>query len=416
MSRLDELIRELCPDGVEYRTLGEITTISRGGNFQKKDFQEDGIPCIHYGQIYTKYGLFADKTFTFINEECGKKQKYAEKNDIVMAVTSENIEDVCKCLAWLGEDKVAVSGHSAIIRHNQNAKYLVYYFHSQMFFAQKRKLAHGTKVIEVTPDKLLGIKLPVPPLPVQQEIVRILDTFTALTSELTSELTAELTARKKQYEYYRDRLLSFDENEVQWKTLGEVVEIRSGWGFPNSEQGVTSGEIPFFKVSDMNNKGNETFMYTANNYVSPDVAKKLKCKPVPKGTIIFPKIGAAIATNKKRITTCEACYDNNVIGLIASNDIVGKFLFYIMGAVDLMRFADSSGAMPSIRKSTLEKFKIPIPPLEIQNRIVSILDRFDSLCNDLSSGIPAEIEARKKQYEYYRDKLLTFKEKPKEAV
>lgn len=210
MSKLDELLRELCPDGVEYKKLCEIATISRGGNFQKKDFLTEGVPCIHYGQIYTKYGLFADKTFTFISEECAKKQKMARPNDIVMAVTSENIEDVCKCLAWLGDEPVAVSGHSAIIHHNQNAKYLVYYFHSQMFFAQKRKLAHGTKVIEVTPDTLSNIVLPVPPIQVQNEIAKTLDYFTGLTAELTAQLTAELTARQKQYEFYRDKLLTFD--------------------------------------------------------------------------------------------------------------------------------------------------------------------------------------------------------------
>lgn len=210
MSKLDELLRELCPDGVKYKKLGEIATISRGGNFQKKDFLTEGVPCIHYGQIYTKYGLFADKTFTFISEECAKKQKMARPNDIVMAVTSENIEDVCKCLAWLGDEPVAVSGHSAIIHHNQNAKYLVYYFHSQMFFAQKRKLAHGTKVIEVTPDTLSNIVLPVPPIQVQNEIAKTLDYFTGLTARLTAQLTAELTARQKQYEFYRDKLLTFD--------------------------------------------------------------------------------------------------------------------------------------------------------------------------------------------------------------
>lgn len=126
MSRIDELIAELCPDGVEYKELGEIATISRGGNFQKKDFCMKGIPCIHYGQIYTKYGLFADETFTFIDGECAKKQKFAKTGDIIMAVTSENIEDVCKCLVWMGKEDVAVSGHSAIIHHNQNPKYLVW--------------------------------------------------------------------------------------------------------------------------------------------------------------------------------------------------------------------------------------------------------------------------------------------------
>ena len=114
MNRIDALLQKLCPNGVEYKKLSRIATISRGGNFQKKDFLTEGVPCIHYGQIYTKYGLFADKTFTFISEECAKKQKLAQPNDIVMAVTSENVEDVCKCLAWLGNEPVAISGHTAI--------------------------------------------------------------------------------------------------------------------------------------------------------------------------------------------------------------------------------------------------------------------------------------------------------------
>ena len=209
MSRLDELIAELCPDGVEYKKLGEVATISRGGSFQKKDFCEDGVPCIHYGQIYTRYGLFADKTLTFISEDAAKKQKYAVKNDIVMAVTSENIDDVCKCVAWLGDDEIAVSGHTAIIHHTLNPKYLCYYFHTAMFYAQKKKLAHGTKVIEVTPDKLTDITIPVPPIEIQVEIVKILDEYSTSVTALQQELEKELTARKKQYEYYRDRLLDF---------------------------------------------------------------------------------------------------------------------------------------------------------------------------------------------------------------
>ena len=209
MSKLETLIQQLCPEGVKYKKLGDIATITRGGNFQKKDFTDTGIPCIHYGQIYTKYGLFADRTFTFISEQSASKQKYAEPNDIVMAVTSENLEDVCKCVAWLGDVPAAVSGHTAIIHHSQNPKYLCYYFHSRHFQNQKNRMAHGTKVIEVTPNKLTDILLPVPPLEIQREIVRILDNFTELTTKLTAELTAELTARQKQYEYYRDKLLDF---------------------------------------------------------------------------------------------------------------------------------------------------------------------------------------------------------------
>lgn len=108
--------------------MDEIATITRGGNFQKKDFTEKGVSCTHYGQIYTGYGIYADKTLQHVSEKTAKKSKKAVTNDIIMAVTSENVEDVCKCVAWLGKEDITVSGHTAIIHHNQNAKYLAYYF------------------------------------------------------------------------------------------------------------------------------------------------------------------------------------------------------------------------------------------------------------------------------------------------
>ena len=194
---------------VEWKELEEFATVIRGGNFQKKDFKTEGVPCIHYGQIYTKYGLKTDKTITFLDEKIASKSKMAKKNDIIMAVTSENIEDVCKCLSWLGDKDVAISGHTAIIKHNQNSLYLSYYFHTEMFYKQKLKLAHGTKVIEVTPSSLLNIKIPLPPLPEQERIVSILDKFDSLCNDITKGLPAEIEARKKQYEYYRDKLLTF---------------------------------------------------------------------------------------------------------------------------------------------------------------------------------------------------------------
>ena len=132
--------------------LGEIASVARGGNFQKKDFVDDGCPCIHYGQIYTHYKTYAESTLTFVSKEVFDKSKKAQPNDIVMAITSENVEDVCSCVAWVGKEPIAVSGHTAIIHHDQNAKFLAYYFQTDDFFQQKKKLAHGTKVIEITPD------------------------------------------------------------------------------------------------------------------------------------------------------------------------------------------------------------------------------------------------------------------------
>lgn len=193
---------------------------------------------------------------------------------------------------------------------------------------------------------------------------------------------------------------------VEYKELGEVCYIQSGWGFPNKEQGCLEGDYPFFKVSDMNLLGNEICMLKANNCISTDTAKRLKCKPTPEGTIIFPKIGAAIGTNKKRITTGDSCYDNNIVGLISKEAIIYKYLYYVFDKVDLTSFADYSGAMPSIRKSTLEKFKVPVPPLEVQREIVHILDSYTASNKELKEQLDKELAARQKQYEWYRNNLF----------
>ena len=395
MSRIDELIAELCPNGVEYKKLGEVATISRGGSFQKKDFCEDGVPCIHYGQIYTRYGLFADKTLTFISEDAAKKQKYAVKNDIVMAVTSENIDDVCKCVAWLGDDEIAVSGHTAIIHHTLNPKYLCYYFHTAMFYAQKKKLAHGTKVIEVTPDKLADITIPVPPLEVQSEIVKVLDKYTASVTALQQELENELTARKKQYEYYRDRLLDFGVHGggtggCEWRTLQMLAEI--GTGNSNTNEAIEDGQYTFFVRSQEPLKKNsyeydETAIITAGDGVG---------------------VGKVFHYYEGKYALHQRAYRIHIV----SSDVIPKFFFYYMKATfyDYISKAGFHSSVSSIRRPMLNEYPVPVPSIEEQERIVSILDRFDKLCNDISEGLPAEIEARRKQYEYYRDKLLSFEE------
>ena len=196
-------------DTVKRVKLGEVAEIIRGGNFQKKDFVEEGLPCIHYGQIYTKYGTSSDKCLTYLHKEVFNKSKHAECGDIVMAVTSENIDDVCKCVAWMGKEKIAVSGHTAIIKHKQNPKYFAYYFQTLDFRKQKIKLAHGTKVIEVTPKTLEDILIPLPSLSEQERIVSILDRFDKLCHDIREGLPAEIELRQKQYEHYRDRLLTF---------------------------------------------------------------------------------------------------------------------------------------------------------------------------------------------------------------
>ena len=417
MSRIDELIAEHCPNGVEYKRLGDVATVTRGGSFQKKDFCEDGVPCIHYGQIYTRYGLFADKTLTFISEEAATKQKFAVKNDIIMAVTSENIEDVCKCVAWLGDDDIAVSGHTAIIHHTLNPKYLCYYFHTAMFQSQKNKLAHGTKVIEVTPDKLVDVKIPVPPLEVQAEIVKVLDEYTENVTALQQELEKELTARKKQYEYYRDRLLNFNvhggASECEWRTLGEIGLVTKLAGFEFTNYVTYSDEGKIIALRGLNVK-NGRLDLTDVKYIDKSDFSKLSRSKLVIDDMLFTYVGtigqvALIDENDKYYLA-----PNVALIRINKDYLLPRFAMYFFQtnsfwSKQIDKLLQSS-SMKNIPMEKIRKFKLPVPPIEEQERIVSILDRFDKLCNDISEGLPAEIEARRKQYEYYRDKLLTFKE------
>jgi type I restriction enzyme S subunit len=194
---------------VEWKTLGEIGECIRGNGLQKADFIENGVGCIHYGQIYTYYDTFVTKTKSFVSEELALKLKKVNKGDLIIATTSENHEDVCKAIAWLGDDEIVTGGHATILKHNQNAKYLAYYFQTDDIFKQKKKYARGTKVIEIKADDIAKFKIPIPPLSEQERIVSILDKFDALVNDISVGLPAEIAARRKQYEYYRGRLLNF---------------------------------------------------------------------------------------------------------------------------------------------------------------------------------------------------------------
>jgi len=405
MSKLDELIKEYCPDGVEYKKLKDIATITRGGSLQKKDFCDSGIPCIHYGQIYTRYGLTATETYTFIPEGIAARQRFAEPGDIVMAVTSENVEDICKCVAWLGKENAAVSGHTAIIHHNQNPKYMSYYFHTEMFGRQKLKYVHGTKVMEVTPDKLNDIVIPVPPLPVQEEIVRILDSFT----QLTAELQAELQARKKQYEYYRNVLISKAEGK-KGKLLDMLVQpITDG---PHTTPVLYQEGIPFVSATAVYD--GKVHLNDMKGYISKEFDEECAKKYKPRRNDVF-MVKSGSTTGKVAFVDFDD--DFNVwspLAAMRTNDNNSpRFLYHLLQTTDIQNQVQermSHGSQPNLSMRVLEKFDVNIPTLEKQNELVALLDRMDIICNDMFSGLPAEIEARQKQYEYYRDKLLTFQE------
>ena len=191
--------------------MGEVGTLIRGNGLQKKDFTEDGIPAIHYGQIYTQYGNQITETISFVSPELAEKLRKVDKGDVVITNTSENIEDVGKALLYLGERQAVTGGHATIFKPGKEiiGKFFVHFTQTEIFNKAKRKFAKGTKVIDVSATDIAKIKIPIPPLPEQEKIAAILDKFDTLTYSISEGLPHEIALRRKQYEYYREQLLAF---------------------------------------------------------------------------------------------------------------------------------------------------------------------------------------------------------------
>ena len=193
-------------DEKDIHTWGEFCEMIKGNGVQKVDFVEEGLGCIHYGQIYTHYGPYTYSTNKFVSQEVFENARKASKGDIIMTDTSENVEDICKSVAYLGEDDIAVSNHALIIKHKQNPIFLSFSTQTNSFFLQKRKVVVGVKVSGIKPEHLAQIKIYLPSIEKQNEIVDILDKFEAS----IQNLEAQLSQREKQYEYYRNKLLTFE--------------------------------------------------------------------------------------------------------------------------------------------------------------------------------------------------------------
>ena len=228
---------------------------------------------------------------------------------------------------------------------------------------------------------VLDMQIPIPPIEIQQKIVAILDTFT--------ELTAELTARKSQYTYYREKLLSFDENQVEWKTLGEVVDVFTGGEAPLN---CIKGDKPegIFKYPVYGN-GAEIYGYADSYRIDKD-AVTISSIGANTGTIYFRN---AFFTPIIRLKVIIPKYNN----------LLPRYLYHYLNSITI---SSKSSSVPNMNASDVKRIKIPVPPIEEQERIVSILDKFDTLTTSITEGLPKEIELRKKQYEYYRDMLLSF--------
>lgn len=398
---LPYLERLLDGETVEWKTLGEVAELVRGNGLSKKDFSEYGVPAIHYGQIYTYYGNETEETLSFVSPTIAKKLQKVYPGNIVITNTSENVEDVCKAVLYSGNVEAVTGGHATIIRPKDYIlpKYLVYYTLTLDFFTQKKRLAKGTKVIDVSAKDLAKIVLPLPPLRVQARIVDILDKFT----QLEAELEAELEARKKQYAYYRDQLLKFSQYpplnvNAEWKTLGEVAEY--------VRQRVAVDQLCAQTYVGVDNLLPNRAGKQDSNYL-PTEGNAIAYQP---NDILIGNIRPYLKKIWKADNEGGASGDVLVVRI--KNSLLTPGYLYHLLADDRFFSYDMQHAkgakMPRGNKEKILDYVFPLPPLSEQRRIVEILDRFDTLTNSISEGLPREIALRRKQYEYYRDALLRF--------
>ncbi len=387
--------------------LGDIARLVRGNGMPKTDLVDEGVGAIHYGQIYTRYGVSAAETISFVTPEAALKLAKAQPGDIIITNTSENVEDVGKAVAWLGSEPIVTGGHATIIKHDFDPKYLSYWFQSESFSVQKRGLATGTKVFDVSARQLAKVRLPVPPIVVQREIVSVLDHFAGAGSGLIEELEAEQEARRSQFQYYRDLLLR-PESDCQWLTLREVAgDFGRGKSKhrPRNDPRLYDGPYPFIQTGDVRSSGHRIVGFT-QTYSEAGLAQS---KLWPRGTICIT-IAANIA--ETGVLDFDACFPDSVIGLVVDPERASAgYVEYLLQSLKSTLVAMGKGsAQANINLATFEDIRFPFPSLGEQERITEVLDRFDAMVNDIGGGIPAEIAARRKQYEYYRDRLLTFEE------
>lgn len=386
MSKLQELIKELCPEGVEFRKLGEVCEFINGFAFKSSLFKDEGLPIIRITNINGVSIDLSDVKFFDLRDYKSNLQSFSVSfGDILIAMSGATTgkigyydnEDIAYLNQRVGKFVPNVN--------KLNNRYLFHFLHSKT--AELYIMAGGGAQPNLSSNKLMNeLYIPLPPLEVQNEIVRILDTFTSH----AAELQAELQARKEQYEYYRNKLLSFDE-KVKWIKLNEIAEI--GTGSSNTQDELSNGLYPFFVRSQI--------VRWKNEYEFDETA------------IITSGDGVGVGKIFHYVEGKYALHQRAYRIHILDNAIIPKFFFYYMRSEFYNYITKNafSSSVTSIRKPMLLNFPIPIPLLSEQQRIVSILDKFESLVNDLTAGLPAEIVAVQEQYEYYRNKLLTFERK-----
>lgn len=409
MSKIENLINELCPNGVEYKKLSDVFTNFNGMTGVSNKWKETGnCQFIEYMNAYKNLkintNLLPFATVKKLN------QNTLKKGDILLTCASET-PDECAISSVIEneiEENIFLDDHLFAIRVKEfikdriNTTFINYYMHTNKFRKQVNKAVRGVTRFYISVDNFMQICIPIPPLEVQCEIVHILDDFTLL----SAELSAELKARKKQYEYYENKLFDFESNQVEYEKANfeDIATFSQGIQVDVNKQYYEPFDncVPFLRIVDF-----------VNDNEPPRYIEKPNDKYIKKeNEMIMIRYGAS-AAGKVFINKYGAIANNMFkINLKENKNINLKYLMYYLSQNKIYNLLNSFGksTMPAINFGFLGKLNIDIPSIEEQDRIVNILDKFEKLCNDILEGLPAEIEARRKQYEYYRDKLLTFKE------
>lgn len=417
MSRLDELIREYCPDGVTYRPFGEIATIVRGAsprpikNFITNDY--NGVNWIKIGDV-TPGSKYITHTAEKITPEGAKKSRFVKEGDFVLSNSmSFGRPYIMKTQGCIHDGWLSISSFENYFISD----FLYHLLNSNKYQQEmKQKASFGGAVQNLNADIIKGLEIPIVPMEVQREIVKILDEYTASVTALQQELEAELTARRKQYEYYRDKLLSFNVHgggtyEVEWRTLGEIGSW-SGGKTPSMANPSywENGVIPWITSKDMKS----STLSDTQDHITEFALSEASMMLYPENSIaIVTRSGILKHTFPVAFVPFKTTINQDIKILVTNNTVLPRYAFHLLqgkGNDILSKTKKQGGTVDSLEFQKVLDYKVPIPSISIQEKIVSVLDNFDAICSDLSIGLPAEIEARQKQYEYYRDKLLSFKE------
>ena len=405
MSKIDDLILELCPDGVEFVRIGNISTLHRGKSLSKSDVATGDVPIILYGELYTTYGNYITEIFSRCEINRAQLGTRLQVGDLIMPITSTTKEaQIGKASAVLHAAPAYLGGDAIALRHNQEPGYLVHLINGSWFESLKMRHRTGTTVSHLSPQAIMDIEIPLPPLKVQREIVSILDKFT----ELEAELEAELVARHQQFDCFK-RIIMEPSRDWQQKSLHQVAEIFDG---PHATPSKTESGPWYLSISSLSNGTLD--MTKSAHLAEGDYAKWSKR--------VSPQIGDTLFSYETRLG--EAAHWNidepavlgRRMGLLRPNK--SEILPEYLTAMYLSPFFQQQIKDKTVKGSTVDRISIAnlgnwtvlIPPFNKQIEIIEQLNQFQEFASGAKAHLPREIIARRQQYEYYRDKLLTFKE------